>query len=75
MTGWYGICTQSKVPQPIVKKLNADLNTILNGPLKKKLEDQGITVSPTTSEQFEAHVKSEIAKWTKVVKAAKLEAE
>ena len=75
VTGWYGICTQSKVPQPIVKKLNADLNTILNGPLKKKLEDQGITVSPTTSEQFEAHVKSEIAKWTKVVKAAKLEAE
>jgi tripartite-type tricarboxylate transporter receptor subunit TctC len=75
VTGWYGICTQSKVPQPILKKLNADLNTILNGPLKKKLEDQGITVSPTTSEQFEAHVKSEIAKWTKVVKAAKLEAE
>jgi tripartite-type tricarboxylate transporter receptor subunit TctC len=75
VTGWYGICTQSKVPQPIVKKLNADLNKILSGPLKKKLEDQGITVSPTTSEQFEAHVKSEIAKWTKVVKAAKLEAE
>lgn len=75
VTGWYGICTQSKVPQPIVKKLNADLNTILNGPLKKKLEDQGITVAPTTSEQFEAHVKSEIAKWTKVVKAAKLEAD
>lgn len=74
VTGWYGICTQSKVPQPIVKKLNADLNTVLNGPLKKKLQDQGIAVSPTTSEQFEAHVKSEIAKWTKVVKAANLEA-
>lgn len=75
VTGWYGICTQSKVPQPILKKLNADLNKVLNGPLKKKLEDQGIAVTPTTSEQFEAHVKSEIAKWTKVVKAAKLEAD
>ena len=75
VTGWYGICTQSKVPQPVVKKLNADLNKILSGPLKQKLEDQGITVNPTTSEAFEAHVKSEIAKWTKVVRAAKLEAD
>ena len=39
------------------------------------LVNGGIAVTPTTSEQFEAHVKSEIAKWTKVVKAAKLEAE
>jgi len=75
VTGWYGICTQSKVPQPILTKLNADLNKILSGPLKARLEDQGIAVAPTTSEQFAAHVKSEIAKWTKVVKAAKLEAE
>ncbi len=75
VTGWYGICTQSKVPQPILTKLNADLNKILSGPLKARLEDQGIAVAPTTSEQFAAHVKSEIAKWTKVVKAAKLEAD
>jgi tripartite-type tricarboxylate transporter receptor subunit TctC len=74
VTGWYGICTQSKVPQPILTKLNADLNKVLSGPLKARLEDQGIAVSPTTSEQFEAHARSEIDKWTKVVKAAKLEA-
>lgn len=74
VTGWYGICTQSKVPQPILTKLNADLNKVLSGPLKARLEEQGVAVSPTTSEQFEAHVKSEIDKWTKVVKAAKLEA-
>jgi tripartite-type tricarboxylate transporter receptor subunit TctC len=75
VTGWYGICTQAKVPQPILTKLNADLNKILSGPLKARLEEQGIAVTPTTSEQFAAHVKSEIAKWTKVVKAAKLEAD
>jgi tripartite-type tricarboxylate transporter receptor subunit TctC len=75
VTGWYGICTQAKVPQPILTKLNADLNKVLNGPLKAKLEEQGVAVRPTTSEQFAAHVKTEIEKWTKVVKAAKLEAE
>jgi tripartite-type tricarboxylate transporter receptor subunit TctC len=73
VTGWYGICTQSKVPQPILNKLTADLHKVLGGPLKAKLEEQGVEVTPTTPEQFAAHVKSEIEKWTKVVVAAKLE--
>ena len=72
VTGWYGLCTQSKVPQPILAKLNADANKLLAGPLKKRLEDQGIAVAPSTPEEFAAHVKSEIAKWTKVVADAKL---
>lgn len=75
VTGWYGLCTQSKVAQPILAKINADLNKLLAGPLKQRLEDQGITVTPTTQQGFAAHVKSEIAKWTKVVQQAKLEAE
>ena len=73
VTGWYGLCTQSKVPQPILAKLNADANKLLAGPLKKRLEDQGIAVATATPEEFAAHVKSEIAKWTKVVKESKLE--
>jgi tripartite-type tricarboxylate transporter receptor subunit TctC len=76
VTGWYGLCTQSKVAQPILTKINADLNKLLAaGPLKQRLEEQGITVTPTTQEGFAAHVKTEIAKWTKVVQQAKLEAE
>ena len=73
VTGWYGICTQSKVPQPILTKLTADLHKVLAGPLKGRLEEQGIEVTPTTPEQFVAHVKAEIEKWTKVVVAARLE--
>lgn len=73
VTGWYGLCTQSRVPQPILTKLHADGAKVLTGPLKKRLEDQGITVEQVTAEQFAAHVKAEIAKWTKVVHDAKLE--
>jgi tripartite-type tricarboxylate transporter receptor subunit TctC len=75
VTGWYGICTQAKVPQPVLAKLNADLHKVLAGPLKKRLEDEGVDVTPSTPEQFAAHAKAEIEKWTKVVIAAKLEAE
>jgi tripartite-type tricarboxylate transporter receptor subunit TctC len=73
VSGWYGICTQAKVPQTILAKLTADLHKVLGGPLKQRLEEQGVAVAPTTPEQFVAHVKAEIEKWTKVVIAAKLE--
>lgn len=71
---WYGICTQAKVPQPILAKLNADLNKALNDPvLRKRLEDQAVDVTPSTPEQFVAHVRAETEKWTKVVREAGLE--
>jgi len=74
VSSWYGICTQSKVPPAIVAKISTDLNKALSGgPLRKRLEDQAIEVNPTTPEQFLAHIKAETAKWTKVVKEAKLE--
>ena len=73
VSGWYGLCTQSKVPPAIIAKLNADANKLLTGaPLKKKLEDQGITVTPSTPEAFQAYVRGETDKWTKVVKDAGL---
>ena len=76
VTGWYGLCTQARVPPAIITKINTDVNTLLTGPvLKKRLEDQGITLSPTTPQAFEAHVKAETEKWTKVVKDANLPGE
>jgi tripartite-type tricarboxylate transporter receptor subunit TctC len=74
VSGWYGICTQSRVPQPILAKLNADLNRILNDPVvRKRLEDQAVDVTPSTPEQFVAHVRAETQKWIKVVRDAGLE--
>lgn len=73
VTGWYGLCTQSKVAPAILAKLNEDANKLLAGAtLKKRLEDQGITISAATPEAFAAHVEAEIQKWTKVVKDANL---
>ena len=74
VSGWYGICTQAKVPQPIVAKLTADLHRILNDPMvRKRLDDQAIDVAPSTPEQFVALVRAETGKWTRVVREAGLE--
>ena len=76
VSGWYGLCTQSRVPQPIITKINADVNTLLAGSaLRKRLEDQGITITPSTPEAFMAYVRGETDKWTKVVKDANLPGE
>ncbi len=40
--------------------------------LQQRMSEQGIDVTPSTSEQFVAHVKAETAKWAKVVKEAGL---
>jgi tripartite-type tricarboxylate transporter receptor subunit TctC len=74
VSGWYGICTQSKVPRAILDKLSADLNKVLNDPVvRKRFEEQGVDVTPSTHEQFVAHVRAETEKWTKVVREARLE--
>jgi tripartite-type tricarboxylate transporter receptor subunit TctC len=76
VASWYGICAPAGVPKPILAKLNADLVKVLNSPeLQQRMEDQGIDVTPSTPEQFLAHVKSETLKWAKVVKDAGLAAE
>lgn len=75
VNGWYGICSP-KLPRPLEAKINADLIKVLaSDALKKRLDDQGIDVQSSTPEELVAHVRVEIAKWTKVVKEANLAAE
>jgi tripartite-type tricarboxylate transporter receptor subunit TctC len=71
VTSWYGLCAPAGLPQPIVAKLNADLAKALNAPdIQQRLAEQGIDVTPTTPEQLAEFIKSEVAKWAKVVKQA-----
>ena len=70
---WYGVITSSKVAQPIVRKLNAAIVEALKAPdVVKRLETDGSTPVGSSPQQFNAHIKSEIAKWQKLVKEANL---
>jgi tripartite-type tricarboxylate transporter receptor subunit TctC len=71
---WYGIVTSAKVPKPIVQKLREGIVKILEHPdVAKRLASEGSTPVGSTPEQFDAHIKSEIAKWRNLVKEAKLD--
>jgi tripartite-type tricarboxylate transporter receptor subunit TctC len=71
---WYGVLTSAKVPAPIVRKLNAAINDALKAPdVAKRFTADGSTPSGSTPEQFSAHIRSEIAKWRRLVNEAKLQ--
>jgi tripartite-type tricarboxylate transporter receptor subunit TctC len=73
---WYGLLAPAKTPRPVIMRLNTEVAKILNMPdVKDFLFKQGLDAAPGTPEQFAAYMKSERAKWGKVIKAAGLKAE
>ena len=68
-TSWFGLWVPAKTPAPVIEKLHAALAKVLQDPaVAKKIADQGGEVVIETPAQFEAFIKSEAAKWGKVVK-------
>ena len=66
-----GIVAPAATPRDLVRKISADIgNAVRNTDLKDKMEAQGMEPVGSTPEQFEALVKTEIAKWGPIVKAS-----
>jgi len=74
-TGWFGVQAPAKTPKPIINKLGAEIDAIVNEPETwAKLADlggmkPGLTPDGGTSpEAFETFVKAEVKKWAEVVR-------
>jgi len=68
---WYGVFAAAGTPAPIVQKLNAEFIRAMNVPeVKKLIESSGYQVVGSTPEALDAHLRAEIPRWAKVVKAA-----
>jgi tripartite-type tricarboxylate transporter receptor subunit TctC len=66
---WFGLLGPAKLPASVVRAANTELNKALNSPdLRKKLEDQGLNVSPSSPDEFAKLIKADITKWAPVVK-------
>lgn len=72
-SGWFGIFTPGGTPRGIVTKLNAEIVKILNmTEVRDRLTKMGSEPVTSTPEEFASFVNSEIAKWAKVVRDAKI---
>ena len=70
-SAWFGIVAPAGTPRDIITRLNAETNRAVNLPdMHERFAQQGAIPAPGTPEDFGAHIRAEIAKWAKVVKAS-----
>lgn len=68
---WNGVVVPAKTPRAVINRLNKEFSAALSLPdIKQFLFNQGLDAAPGTPEAFGAYIKSERAKWAKVIKAA-----
>jgi tripartite-type tricarboxylate transporter receptor subunit TctC len=75
-SSWHGIVAPARVSAPIVGRLHSELTRIARMPdVRERMEAQGAEVVGSTPEEFAAFIRSELARWGKVIKAAGIKAE
>jgi tripartite-type tricarboxylate transporter receptor subunit TctC len=73
---WGGILAPAGTPKDVVAKLNAEWNKALSLPdVKERINGAGIEIAGGTPAQYAAFIQSEMTKWAKVAKDAKIEPE
>jgi tripartite-type tricarboxylate transporter receptor subunit TctC len=73
VAGWFALFAPARTPPEIVEKIQIDAVTALSDPVvKAKLEQIGMVVSGSTSEELAALLQHEIEKWGAVIKDAKI---
>ena len=76
LVAWMGVVVPAGTPAPVRERLTAALSDILARPgVKKRFLDLGAEVEPSPGESFRAFIQSEVAKWTKLITEAGIEAE
>jgi hypothetical protein len=74
---WYGVLGPARLPRPIVEKLHGALvKAVQSADFKAQLLNAGLDpMSSATPEAFAPFVRSELARWGRLVKAANVQAE
>jgi tripartite-type tricarboxylate transporter receptor subunit TctC len=73
VNSWYGVCAPAAVPAAVLDKINADIHEVLRIPeVEQRLTDLGMPPAPTSREEFDKFMRTEIARWAQVIKDAKI---
>ena len=72
---WFAVVAPAHTPRAIVERLNAQVQRGLATPdIARRYGDLGMSLGSGSPEELDAYVKSEIAKWGQVIKAADIRA-
>ncbi len=76
VTGWNGLCAPAGLPPELVRRLHAEAARALhNSDVMDMLARSGVEPVTSTPEEFVQFLRTEIAKWTKVVREANIRIE
>lgn len=66
---WFGILAPAATPQPVIAKLNAEINKALKDPeVRKTIETEGGQGLGGTPQEFSTRLKADMSAWATVVK-------
>lgn len=73
---WYAVMAPARTPPELVARLNADVNAVMRlEDVKEHLMKQGMIPVTSTPEELSALIKSDLARWARVVADAKITAD
>jgi tripartite-type tricarboxylate transporter receptor subunit TctC len=73
---WYSFVAPAGTPQAVVDRLNKEITAIVESPaMKKRLAEQGVDADGMGTAELKTLYASETAKWSKVIKDAKVKPE
>jgi tripartite-type tricarboxylate transporter receptor subunit TctC len=68
VTSWNGLSGPAGLPEPILMRLNHEINQILQEPdVQAKTRQFGIMVRGSTPQEMQARLKADVAKWATVI--------
>jgi tripartite-type tricarboxylate transporter receptor subunit TctC len=70
---WYGIVAPARTPRAIVERLGHEIAAIARSPeISNRLVSEAVIPVGSTPEEFDAHIRRELARWAEVVRRAKI---
>ena len=76
VVNWFGLVAPAATPRDVLNRLHGEIVKILRMPdIKERLSAQGADPVASSQEEFGAFMKSETAKWARVIKEANIRAD
>lgn len=72
---WFALVAPAATPRDIVLRLNSEVTRLVGqAEVRQRFADLGMTVDAATPDALDGYIKTEIAKWSKVIKDADIRA-
>jgi tripartite-type tricarboxylate transporter receptor subunit TctC len=72
-SSWFGLVAPAKTPRATVDRLNGEIGRALRATdMQERFTGLGARLAPDTPAEFDAYIRSERAKWEKIVRAANI---